>query len=192
MSKKRTRLSRKESQELTRQRLLDAAVVVFAEKGFALARLDEVAEQAGYSKGAVYSNFSSKEELALAVLDKQRDQQLEMIAEQVLAHGHETRFWAQQAQGSSQNLLSIELWVQAQHNEALREKMAERRRQTNYALAKILSSEAEPLAKHRNFVNLIGALSAGLAIHYTLTPDQELIEQWSAIATKLFNEMRAD
>ena len=42
MSKKRTRLSRKESQELTRQRLLDAAVVVFAEKGFAQTRLDEL------------------------------------------------------------------------------------------------------------------------------------------------------
>jgi len=66
----RHRLTRRQSQERTRRRLLDVAVEVFMEKGFARASVEEIAERAGYSKGAVYSNFASKEDLALAVLDR--------------------------------------------------------------------------------------------------------------------------
>ncbi len=192
MSEKRKRLSRKESQEQTRQRLLEAAVTVFAKKGFSRARLDEVAEHAGYSKGAVYSNFKSKEDLALAVLDQHREQQLKAIANQVLTHGNNKQFWIERAQTGSQSsdLLSIELWVQAQHNEALRERMVERNRQANNTIAKILSAEDEPSAKHYDFVNLIGALSTGLAIRYALDPDPNLIELWSTIATKLYREVQ--
>ncbi len=62
------RLTRAEAQAQTRRRLLDGAAVVFARRGFHGASLEEVADEAGYSKGAVYSNFVSKEELFLAVL----------------------------------------------------------------------------------------------------------------------------
>jgi len=55
--------SREEKKALTRARLLDAAATVFARRGFAAASLDEVAEEAGLTKGAVYSNFESKDEL---------------------------------------------------------------------------------------------------------------------------------
>lgn len=66
----RTRLSRKESQLQTRERLLDAALVVFSRRGYYAASLDEIAAEAGYSKGAVYSNFSNKEGLFLALIDR--------------------------------------------------------------------------------------------------------------------------
>jgi AcrR family transcriptional regulator len=64
------RLTREESQMLTRERLLDAAMQVFASNGYEGASVDRIAEQAGYSKGAVYSNFSSKEELFLELLKR--------------------------------------------------------------------------------------------------------------------------
>jgi len=54
---------------MTRTHLLEAAAVVFAEKGFHGASLDEVATAAGFTKGAVYSNFASKEDLFLALID---------------------------------------------------------------------------------------------------------------------------
>src|SRR5438270_12217953 len=63
------RLTRAQSQAQTRQRLIDAAAVVFARRGFHAASIDEVAEEAEFSKGAVYSNFDSKDELFLAVLE---------------------------------------------------------------------------------------------------------------------------
>jgi AcrR family transcriptional regulator len=55
---------------LTRDHLLDAAAQVLAERGFHGASLDEVAAAAGFTKGAVYSNFKNKEDLFLALLER--------------------------------------------------------------------------------------------------------------------------
>ncbi|KQS73719.1 hypothetical protein ASG41_03770 [Modestobacter sp. Leaf380] len=52
-----------------RARVLAAARVVFADRGFAGASTDQVAAAAGFTKGAVYSNFGSKDELFLALMD---------------------------------------------------------------------------------------------------------------------------
>lgn len=54
----------------TRSLLLDAAEEVFAEKGFNTATLDDIAQAAGYTKGAIYKHFAGKEELFLAVNDR--------------------------------------------------------------------------------------------------------------------------
>jgi AcrR family transcriptional regulator len=67
------RLSREEKKAQTRNKLLDAAATVFARKGFAGASLDDVAEEAGLTKGAVYSNFASKDDLIEALLDERLD-----------------------------------------------------------------------------------------------------------------------
>lgn len=67
------RLSRTESVARTRARLLDAAEEVFAERGFGGTTLEQIAERAGYTRGAVYANFASKDDLFLAVLDRWLD-----------------------------------------------------------------------------------------------------------------------
>jgi AcrR family transcriptional regulator len=64
-----TRLSREESQAETRARLIAAARKHFLRDGYSNASLDRIAEEAGFSKGAVYSNFASKGEVFLAVLE---------------------------------------------------------------------------------------------------------------------------
>ena len=56
--------------ERTRALLLDAAEEVFAEKGFTPASLDDIARAAGYTKGAIYKHFATKEDLFLAVSDR--------------------------------------------------------------------------------------------------------------------------
>lgn len=61
---------RGEEQPDTRTRLLDAAAKVFAEKGFAASSVDDVAAAAGMSKGAVYWNFDSKNDLIESLLDE--------------------------------------------------------------------------------------------------------------------------
>jgi AcrR family transcriptional regulator len=55
--------------EQVRARVLEAARDVFAERGFAGASTDQVAAAAGFTKGAVYSNFGSKDDLFLALMD---------------------------------------------------------------------------------------------------------------------------
>jgi len=57
------RLSRREAQAQTRARLLDAAAEIFSEKGFSAATIADVADRAGYTIGAVYSNFEGKDAL---------------------------------------------------------------------------------------------------------------------------------
>jgi AcrR family transcriptional regulator len=75
--------TRDEKKALTRRRLLDAAADVFSRRGFAATSLDEIAEEAGFSKGAVYSNFQSKEDLFLAVLDEHVGRQMFEIGDRI-------------------------------------------------------------------------------------------------------------
>ena len=63
------RITRKESHAQTRERLVETAHRLFLADGYNATSLDKVAAEAGYSKGAVYSNFATKHELGLAVLD---------------------------------------------------------------------------------------------------------------------------
>jgi AcrR family transcriptional regulator len=64
------RRTRRDTQAQTRADLLAAAREVFLARGFHAASLDEIAERAGYTKGAVYSNFAGKDDLFLALLDE--------------------------------------------------------------------------------------------------------------------------
>ncbi|MCI0155141.1 TetR/AcrR family transcriptional regulator [Leifsonia shinshuensis] len=71
----------------TRARLLDAAFDVFAEQGVKAASVETIAEAAGFTRGAFYSNFSSKEELFFALMEREkvmRIQQLDAGVEQYL------------------------------------------------------------------------------------------------------------
>lgn len=65
------RLTRDERKALTRELLLDAAGAVFSRRGFHAASVEEIAEEAGFTTGAIYSHFGGKEELFLALLDKE-------------------------------------------------------------------------------------------------------------------------
>ena len=76
----RRRLTRVESRAQTRERLLEAAFAVFARDGIEAASIEEIAEAAGYSRGAFYSNFESKDDLLLALLGRKMEEAKENIA----------------------------------------------------------------------------------------------------------------
>lgn len=73
----RRRLTRREQQARTRARLLDAAVRVCAKRGLQEATLEQISEAAGYTAGAVYSNFKSKDDLLFAVFEERIDPRLQ-------------------------------------------------------------------------------------------------------------------
>jgi AcrR family transcriptional regulator len=77
----RERLTRARRRAQTREQLLDAAAEVFARRGFHAATLDEIADAAGFSKGAVYSNFASKDDLFLALISARGTAMVEAYAE---------------------------------------------------------------------------------------------------------------
>ena len=70
--KQRKRLTRRESQEATRARLIEAAERIFIRRGFDASSVERIAEAAGFSRGAFYSNFQNKDELFIEVLNKRR------------------------------------------------------------------------------------------------------------------------
>jgi AcrR family transcriptional regulator len=74
------RLTRAEQKERTRSEIVRAARQAFLRHGFHGASLDELAEEAGYTKGAVYSNFASKDALFLAVLEEHYENRIEAYA----------------------------------------------------------------------------------------------------------------
>lgn len=82
--KTRRRLTREESKEVTRMRLIEAAERLFIRKGFDNASVDEISEAAGYSRGAFYSNFEDKEQVLLAVIDGRRPKAIEDIFQRSL------------------------------------------------------------------------------------------------------------
>jgi len=131
---RRVRLTREEAKAQTRQALLNAAFEVFSRHGFNGASVDLVAETAGYTKGAVYAHFSTKEDLYLALLDEHLSEdtpdwieQLEEgapvaeIAAQIEAQLPEDleriRAWA---------MMTLEFFLHAMRNEQVRTRLAER------------------------------------------------------------------
>ena len=66
--------------EVTRQRILNAARVVFAEKGVFGASIEDICEQAGFTRGAVYSNFADKDDILRAVIEREHQALLQHIA----------------------------------------------------------------------------------------------------------------
>lgn len=73
------RLTRVEQRAVTRQRLVEAAGRVFCRVGFEAAPIDVIAEEAGYSRGAFYSNFESKDELFVELLGHHLDAEVETL-----------------------------------------------------------------------------------------------------------------
>ncbi|WP_390479849.1 TetR family transcriptional regulator, partial [Frankia casuarinae] len=73
------RLSREESRELTREKLLRSAAELFAERGLAGTSVEQIVERAGFTRGAFYGNFDGKHELVLALLEKRTERELEEL-----------------------------------------------------------------------------------------------------------------
>ncbi len=79
-TRRRRRLTRAKSQAQTRRRLVEAAVTVFARRGYSAATIEEIVMQAGYSRGAFYANFADKAELLLAAIESERDRDFADLA----------------------------------------------------------------------------------------------------------------
>ncbi|MGW0580522.1 TetR/AcrR family transcriptional regulator [Streptomyces sp. NPDC002920] len=139
------RLSRAESQERTRERLVATARELFLHKGYAATSLGEVAETAGFSKGAVYSNFRSKGHLCLAVLDDVRAEQLTLLAASVMGDGPvDDRLAAFTAWGEAHigeeawTTLEVEFLTGARHDGELRQEITARVAAVREVLAQLL------------------------------------------------------
>src|SRR5881227_1173489 len=125
------RLTRAESQARTREQLLETAKELFLRDGYSMTSLEKVADEAGYSKGAVYSNFRNKDELCLAVLDRIHEDQAKLMADSL--HGASgvdglltaLGSWAERSIGDEAwTALEAEFAVNARHDPQVRAELA--------------------------------------------------------------------
>ncbi|WP_439816046.1 TetR/AcrR family transcriptional regulator [Zavarzinia sp. CC-PAN008] len=168
----------------TREAILEAAARVFLEKGFQAASLNEIAEAAGFTKGAVYSNFSGKDDLFLEVWHSRILTRLASAAAvggqiqdprgrlQALADGIQRDV----TRDNSWTLLIIEFLIHAARRPALQRRVAEvraeQRRQLAALLDGILPADASA-EERRQSASVLAALSNGMALE-RLTEDEIL------------------
>jgi AcrR family transcriptional regulator len=180
---RRTRAARQEGRE-ARDELLTAALRVFARRGYRKAGVDEIAAEAGYSKGALYWHFSGKEELLLALIDERIDAPMrDRVA--LLASAppdrdmsvEATRTFAQQL-GEERDalLLEREYWSLAMRDLELRARYIQRQTELRDALAAALEARARHLGTPNlttppeDVARIVMSIIGGLAIDELTEP----------------------
>ena len=147
----RQRMRRQDRKERTRAEIVAAAREVFLHRGFHGASLEEISEQAGYTKGAVYSNFAGKDELFLAVFDahaagRARAYTQAAAGAATLEEGLQalSREMTTGAQADPRWVpVLIEFWTHASRQEALRRQVSERHERNLDTIAALLQGLAE-------------------------------------------------
>ena len=145
------RLTPEDRRELTRTTLVEAASEVFADKGYYGASLEEIAELAGFTRGAIYSNFGSKEELLYAVIDHFIDRQLQDFAGMETRPDdpvHEARaaaqiFGREKRESRTIIALDLELRLAALRNPDVRRRLAQLQRETADKTARLVEQHFE-------------------------------------------------
>jgi len=137
-------MTRVEKQQKTRGALLRAASKLFCKRGLDGTSVDELAEAAGYTKGAFYANFSSKEELFLVMLDEKFSRELERL-EAALAGTDDPDEEARTAAADFIHFASDDEWPRlyfqfaayAARNEEFRQELATRQQAMRDRLEKV-------------------------------------------------------
>jgi AcrR family transcriptional regulator len=181
----RRRLTQEERKKETRQLLLESAVETFAQLGFHGASVDKIAENAGFSKGAFYAHFHSKEELFLAILEQQMQLHVNNVRQvidqqQSLSHFIETMneyFLSVRQKNRTWSMLTMEFLLYAMREESVRHKwsnmITQSVEQISKAIENLMSKE-----KHTSTLSAtemawtILSLENGLAIFYYISEDR--------------------
>ena len=126
-------------EQAVRERIVRAAIGVFAERGFHRATMQDVVRASGLSVGAIYSYFKGKSELILAGCDLITDQELGELRERLstvtdyreriaVALGYFFDQFEEQRAGRGTAILMTQAWAEADADPAIREMLRRRRR----------------------------------------------------------------
>ncbi|MHB8693218.1 MAG: TetR/AcrR family transcriptional regulator [Solirubrobacteraceae bacterium] len=183
---KRKRKTQAERREETRELVLAAAARVFAQRGFHATSLDAIAEEAGFSRGAVYYNFADKEELFLELLDRrcaERAQDLRAVfadtpEDDVAATSRQAQLAAQNALDAMTGdpewrALYLEFLARAARDPAFRRRFSKRSQEMRGALEEVVVERTQPVVgalgmEPEQLAVVIDALGTGLWAHHML------------------------
>lgn len=176
----RTRPTRSE----TRQRVLDAAFAVFGERGIAGSSISQVADAAGLTKGAVYSNFASKDDLVLSLMEEHAMARLSgalaeitEAADPVAALGNAAAVLVRAMHvDAAWHRILAEYFALSHHDPQRREGLRQRRREARNAVARGIARLTEQTGLRLalppdELAVVLFALSNGLAVESGIDPD---------------------
>lgn len=192
---------------MTRRHLLDAAAIVFAREGFHGATLDEVAATAGFTKGAVYSNFKSKEDLFLALFDERIERQFAVASEVLDSGSHETAeqlprirellrsnafFWE-----DSWTTLYLEFVLYSRRNPEAAAKLAASARRTRELVTEMIGVEyssvgTKPRYPTAHLAEISLALFNGLGIDRLVDPSSVDDDLLDTVLTYMYDSLGVD
>lgn len=194
------RLTRKETQEQTRAALVETAKKLFLDRGYNATSLGEVVDAAGFTKGAVYSNFATKHELGLAVLEVVQEERVAAILGSLQgAETFEDRLagfgrWAEANIGDiGWTALEVEFATSTRHIEDVRVALADRRQLITAVLADVIQGEADAFgidldAPALDIATHLLALGIGLGVQRAFDPSLEvnvLVDELSRLAKRV-------
>ena len=199
------RLSRKEKQAETRALLLDAAERVFLRRGLQGSSVEEIAAEAGFTRGAFYSNFESKDELFVELLQDRVYRQYAEMAERAQEQPgtpRERLRWGiervRDVQTGDEGKWLFRLWLecltQAARDEEFR-KLAATFWSGNRALLVEQIKETfkeiseEPRLPAKQIATAMIALDVGLAVQHLVDPDEAPLDDYVPLFDLLFGEM---
>lgn len=172
------RLTRGAKKELTTAQLLDTARTIFLERGYHRSTLDDIAEAAGVTKGAVYARFASKDELFFALYEEREakviarlDPMPDLKTIEEVALDQARRIIALRREDADWYLLLLEFWTYAARDERLRHEFALRH---NKSIERI-AARLERFATHFGVKLRLSALEmarAGSAMAHGFTMER--------------------
>jgi AcrR family transcriptional regulator len=199
----RKRLTRAEAKARTRELLLDAAARTFARKGFAGASVEEIAEDAGFTVGALYSHFSSKSELFLELMaGRARDRVSETA--QLLAEGpSDDAMWTalgeQMIDVADKDMdlmpLQAEFWLYAVRNPEVMETFTARLRRGREPMERLIGAGLQRAGQYPDdlaprLAIVVLALFQGMVRQRRLDPDHVSAELYGEALRWLFAGVR--
>jgi AcrR family transcriptional regulator len=167
------RLTRKESQAHTRQRLIEAASVAFREHGFYRASAETIAARAGYTRGALHANFADKEHLFLAVLDQEISERSRILTSPAPAATLARRYRKLLDTDPDWTLALLEFSIHAARKPDLAAELRTRNEQIRAAIVEIIRSMSPELS-HKTAASrakLVLATNTGVSLERALDHD---------------------
>ena len=198
---KRKRLTREESRALTRSRLIAVGRAHFLRYGLGGAVAEKIAEEAGYSRGALYSNFDSKEELFLAVICEQEAHRFEVLSS-ILHENSSSKERLRKLRDTFADVVTDRDWIvlhtefqaEALRSERIRESFLKFHRQTirdgEQLIKELLkSSEVTLNMKPSEFIMAMLSFSLGLAVNQKLLGAELSQRSTRALIQSLFDDL---
>lgn len=192
-------MTREQSKAHTRERLLAAARSVFARSGFHGASVEEVASEAGFSTGALYSNFDGKEDLFLVLMEREIEEHAREISDAVSARASMTeratggaRQWMTMIEREPELLLLfMEFWAYGVRDAQVRPKVAARFAQMREVLTKLIADGAREFDLElgipaEQLAVAVDALADGIARQKLADPDAVPDELMGRVLALLF------